>query len=58
LQEKKGALLIVELLYGNLPRREKKEATVPENEIHKILINHCKNIVKNKLEEQYARLMR
>jgi hypothetical protein len=58
MQVKNGAFLLVELLYGNLPRREKREGMRPENENHKLFIRYAIGVAKNVLNESQMRLIR
>jgi hypothetical protein len=58
MQVKNGAFLLVELLYGNLPRREKREGMRPENENHKLFIKYATGVAKHVLNEGQMRLIR
>lgn len=58
MQVKNGAFLLVELLYGNLPRREKREGMRPENENHKLFIKYATGVAKHVLNEGLMRLIR
>ena len=57
MQVKKGAFLLVELLYGHLPRHEKKEGLKPENENHKVFIKQANAVAKQRLEPQQLRVL-
>lgn len=58
MQIKKGAFLLVELLYGHLPRHDKKEGAKPENEHHKTFIKLATAVAKQHTELQRLKMLK